>query len=282
MVFRIDAKTKLLREKTREAINLAMEGRWHDAAALNAELLGMAPDDVEASSDVERHGLQLNLTVRREVRGRADSLGTYPVTLNSFGNRVRGSLTRRGAHDDRGEFASEIDELFRENTNWLLAVSQIPGRVKGLTNTIGAVDLEHSFAVITATGGFRNDRPATVMTKRDEVFGSVANLPRRIRETLALHKLTHNDLVLRVNHGGRPWADRVPGLFHLLNEDRRYVFVVEGDDIAPGGEIHNSVVVEVGANDDVRHHLGRRIVRIRGQQAGAHPQSDRSLMHHAG
>ena len=85
-----------------------------------------------------------------------------------------------------------------------------------------------------------------------------------------------------MNHGGRPWADRVPGLFHLLNEDRRYVFVVEGDDIAPGGEIHNSVVVEVGANDDVRHHLGRRLVRIRGQQAGAHPQSDRSLMHHAG
>lgn len=33
------------------------------------------------------------------------------------------------------------------------------------------------------------------------------------------------------------------------------MFMVESDDVTPSGEVHDGVVVEVGANDDVRHHL---------------------------
>ncbi len=59
MVFRIDEREKRIREKTREAINLAMEGRWHEAATVNGELLALGPDDVEASNRQGRAHLEL-------------------------------------------------------------------------------------------------------------------------------------------------------------------------------------------------------------------------------
>ena len=59
MVFRIDEREKRIREKTREAINLAMEGRWHEAATVNGELLALCPDDVEASNRQGRARLEL-------------------------------------------------------------------------------------------------------------------------------------------------------------------------------------------------------------------------------
>ena len=48
MVYREDDSVRLLKERTREAIGLAMDGRWKEAAAVNRELTEAAPTDVDA------------------------------------------------------------------------------------------------------------------------------------------------------------------------------------------------------------------------------------------
>ncbi len=48
MVYREDDSVRLLKERTREAIGLAMDGRWKEAAAVNRELTDVAPNDVDA------------------------------------------------------------------------------------------------------------------------------------------------------------------------------------------------------------------------------------------
>ncbi|MBI4312177.1 MAG: tetratricopeptide repeat protein [Chloroflexi bacterium] len=47
-LYQAEYKSKIRREKTREAIALAMENRWEEAAAVNRAILDMFPDDVEA------------------------------------------------------------------------------------------------------------------------------------------------------------------------------------------------------------------------------------------
>ena len=48
MVYHEDEQAKVLKEKSRKAISLAMESRWEEAAAVNREVLTMAPNDLEA------------------------------------------------------------------------------------------------------------------------------------------------------------------------------------------------------------------------------------------
>ena len=48
MVYREDDSVRLLRERTREAIGLAMDGRWKEAAAVNRELTEASPTDIDA------------------------------------------------------------------------------------------------------------------------------------------------------------------------------------------------------------------------------------------
>ena len=67
MVFRIDERERLVREKSREAINCAMEGLWREAALVNRELLDLCPDDVEASNREGRAYLELGQ--REAARG---------------------------------------------------------------------------------------------------------------------------------------------------------------------------------------------------------------------
>ena len=246
------------------------------------ELNGEDTDDVEAPSNVQGHGLQLHLAVRGHVRCRADGLGADPVTLDGLRDRIGGSLTRWGADDNGREFASEINELLGENTNRLFAVGQSSGSLEGFPGTVRSVDLEDSLAVISAARRLGDDGPAVVRTEGDEIVRGVTDLPGRVRESLLRHEFTHDDLVLSMDHRGRSGADSTPCLFHLLDEDGRHVLVIEGHDVTPSCEVHDGVVVEMGADDDIRHHLGRGLVRVGGQQTGAHPQSDRSLVHHAG
>ena len=47
-LYKLEEQAKLRREKIKEAISLAMESRWEEAAALNRFLVQLFPDDVEA------------------------------------------------------------------------------------------------------------------------------------------------------------------------------------------------------------------------------------------
>ncbi|MDE2838775.1 MAG: tetratricopeptide repeat protein [Chloroflexota bacterium] len=48
MIYREEEHVRLLKEQTREAVRLAMNGEWAEAARLNREILEAAPDNVEA------------------------------------------------------------------------------------------------------------------------------------------------------------------------------------------------------------------------------------------
>ncbi len=60
-IHQLEHKTKLKRDKSNQAISLATEGRWDEAAAVNQELLDIIPDDVGA---LNRLGKALSETGR--------------------------------------------------------------------------------------------------------------------------------------------------------------------------------------------------------------------------
>lgn len=60
-IHQLEHKTKLKRDKSNQAISLATQGRWDEAATVNQELLDVIPDDVEA---LNRLGKALSETGR--------------------------------------------------------------------------------------------------------------------------------------------------------------------------------------------------------------------------
>ena len=54
-----DEATRWLKQRVREAVSLAMESQWQDAAALNREVLAQAPNDVEAWNRLGKALLEL-------------------------------------------------------------------------------------------------------------------------------------------------------------------------------------------------------------------------------
>ena len=60
MVYREDDSVRLLKERTREAIALAMDGRWKEAAAVNRELTTASPTDVDAWNRLGKALLELS------------------------------------------------------------------------------------------------------------------------------------------------------------------------------------------------------------------------------
>ena len=60
-IHQIEHRTKLKRDKSNQAISLATQGKWDEAATINQELLDVIPDDVEA---LNRMGKALSETGR--------------------------------------------------------------------------------------------------------------------------------------------------------------------------------------------------------------------------
>ena len=59
MVYRDDDALRTLKLRTKEAIAMAMESRWEEAAALNRELLEHSPDDLDACNRLGKALLEL-------------------------------------------------------------------------------------------------------------------------------------------------------------------------------------------------------------------------------
>lgn len=60
MVYREPEEVRLLKERTRSAIDLAKEGRWEDAAQLNREILEADPDNVAALNRLGKALVEMN------------------------------------------------------------------------------------------------------------------------------------------------------------------------------------------------------------------------------
>ena len=59
MVYREDDEVRVYKGRIREAIDLAMESRWEEASALNRELVGINPDDIQAWNRLGKAALEL-------------------------------------------------------------------------------------------------------------------------------------------------------------------------------------------------------------------------------
>ncbi len=58
-LYQAEYKSKVRREKTREAISLAMENRWQEAVAVNQAILELFPDDVESYNRLGKAYLEI-------------------------------------------------------------------------------------------------------------------------------------------------------------------------------------------------------------------------------
>ena len=93
---------RLRQQRSKEAINLAMQGRWQEAIDVNSEIIGDFPDDVDASNRLGRAYMELGQFARaREAYGRAVELDPY----NAIANRNLRRLNDLQDSDD-----AEVDE----------------------------------------------------------------------------------------------------------------------------------------------------------------------------
>jgi hypothetical protein len=73
-LYQAEYKSKIRREKTREAIALAMENRWQEAIDVNHAILELFPDDVESYNRLGKAHLEL---------------GHYEYALSAFSKALR-------------------------------------------------------------------------------------------------------------------------------------------------------------------------------------------------
>jgi len=103
MVTQLDERTKLIREKSREAIGLAMESRWQEAATVNRELLELDPSDIDASNRLGKALLEAgDCAAAREAFGYTLRIATGNTIakknlerIDALGGNIRQASTQR-------------------------------------------------------------------------------------------------------------------------------------------------------------------------------------------
>jgi tetratricopeptide (TPR) repeat protein len=74
---------RLKQQRSKEAIDLAMQGRWQEAVAINQEIIGNFPDDVDACNRLGRACMELGqYSQAREAYSRAVELDPYNTIAN--------------------------------------------------------------------------------------------------------------------------------------------------------------------------------------------------------
>ena len=89
MSYQETEQTKLRRQSSKEAIDLAMQGRWREAVDINKEILKHFPNDVDAHNRLGRAYLELaEYTLAREAYERTIELDPYNVIAEKNLNRL--------------------------------------------------------------------------------------------------------------------------------------------------------------------------------------------------
>ena len=88
MVYREDDEVREYKQRTREAIDLAMESRWAEAAALNRELVKINPDDIQAWNRLGKAALELG------EKKKAQSAFTTSLQLDPSNSIAKKNLDR--------------------------------------------------------------------------------------------------------------------------------------------------------------------------------------------
>ena len=108
MVYREPDELRTFREKSRQAVKLAMESRWEEAAALNRELIAEAPGDRDSFNRLGRALLELG-----DGQG-ARAAFEHSLTLDPGNGIARKNLERltAGAADRGGGGTAVARKLF--------------------------------------------------------------------------------------------------------------------------------------------------------------------------
>ncbi|GAF77203.1 unnamed protein product, partial [marine sediment metagenome] len=78
MLYESEEQARLVRRSTKQAIALAMEGRWREAVAANESILENYPDDVDACNRLGRAYMELGeFSLARKAYSRAKELDPY-------------------------------------------------------------------------------------------------------------------------------------------------------------------------------------------------------------
>ncbi len=78
MTYDEESQIRLRRQRTKQAINLAMQGRWREAIATNQEIIDSFPNDVEAYNRLGRAHIELGMySQAKEAYSRAMELDPY-------------------------------------------------------------------------------------------------------------------------------------------------------------------------------------------------------------
>ena len=97
-----DRLLRIKQQRSKEAIDMAMQGRWNEAIAVNSEIIEDFPDDVDASNRLGRAYMETGqYSKAREAYGRAVENDPY----NAIANR---NLRRLNDLQDSDE--AEVDE----------------------------------------------------------------------------------------------------------------------------------------------------------------------------
>lgn len=94
MSYQEEEKTRLRRQSSRQAISLAMEGRWQEAVAANKAIIESFPSDVDAYNRLGRALMELgDYAQAREAYNKSAGLDPY----NAIAQRNLTRLSRLGA-----------------------------------------------------------------------------------------------------------------------------------------------------------------------------------------
>jgi len=114
MAYQEEEQVRLRRQRSKQAIALAMQGRWREAVAANQEIIASFPNDVDAYNRLGRAYIELGeYSQAKEAYGRAIELDPYNIIaqknlrrLSYLGEAVAGSE----AESDRAEPQHFIEE----------------------------------------------------------------------------------------------------------------------------------------------------------------------------
>ena len=114
MAYQEEEQVRLRRQRSKQAITLAMQGRWREAVAANKEIIGSFPNDVDAYNRLGRAYIELgDYSLAKEAYGRAIELDPYNIIaqknlrrLSYLGEAVAGSE----ADSDKAEPQHFIEE----------------------------------------------------------------------------------------------------------------------------------------------------------------------------
>ena len=89
MSYQEEERTRLRRRSSKQAIALAMQGRWREAVAANKSLLESFPNDVDAYNRLGRAYMEMGeYSLAREAYGRAIELDPYNAIAEKNLNRL--------------------------------------------------------------------------------------------------------------------------------------------------------------------------------------------------